>query len=84
MMNKYSAPSLRRHRHRQHLDWWRSWRRKASDRLDMSGNVTLKRDKKAHDIWLITTTDSEGFHRQLPITFDDMRELVRLWIEETI
>ena len=47
-----------------------------SDPLDMSGNVTLKRDKKARDMWLITTTDSEGFHRQLPITFDDMRELV--------
>ena len=50
----------------------------------MNGNVTLKRDKKAHDIWLITTTDSEGFHRQLPITFDDMTELVRLWINEII
>jgi hypothetical protein len=50
----------------------------------MNGNVTLKRDRKAHDIWLITTTDREGFHRQLPITFDDMRELVRIWIEETI
>ena len=46
--------------------------------------VTLKRDKKAHDIWLITVTDSEGFHHHLPITFDDMRELVRLWIDETI
>ena len=55
-----------------------------SDLLDMNGKVTLKRDKKAHDIWLITTTDKEGYHRQLPITFDDMRELVRLWIEETI
>ena len=41
-------------------------------------NVTLKRDRKAKDCWLITTTDREGFHRQLPITFDDMRELVRL------
>ena len=56
----------------------------ASDPLDMSGNVTLKRDRKAHDIWLITTTDREGFHRQLSITFDDMRELVRLWIDEVI
>ena len=56
----------------------------ASDHLDMNGNVTLKRDRKAKDCWLITTTDSEGYHRQLPITFDDMRELVRLWIEETI
>ena len=52
--------------------------------LDMNGNVTLKRDRKAKDCWLITTTDREGFHRQMPITFDDMRELVRLWIEETI
>lgn len=65
-------------------NWSESWRRKASDPLDMSGNVTLKRDRKARDIWLITTTDKEGYHRQLPITFDDMRELVRLWIEETI
>ena len=56
----------------------------ASDPLDMSGNVTLKRDRKAKDCWLITTTDREGFHRQLPITFDDMRELVRQWIDEVI
>ena len=46
--------------------------------------VTLKRDLKAHDCWLITTTNNEGYHRQISITFDDMRELVRLWIEETI
>ena len=52
--------------------------------MDMSGNVTLKRDRKAKDCWLITTTDGEGFHRQMPITFDDMRELVRLWIDEVI
>jgi len=36
------------------------------------GMVTLKRDRKAKDCWLVTTTDKEGFHRQLPITFDDM------------
>ena len=65
-------------------NWSASWRRKASGPLDMSGNVSLKRDRKANDCWLITTTDGEGFHRQMPITFDDMRELVRLWIEETI
>ena len=46
--------------------------------------VTLTNDRKANHMWLITTTDSEGFHRQLPITFDDMRELVRQWIEEII
>ena len=65
-----------------------NWRRNSmtsdSVPLDMNGNVTLKRDRKAKDCWLITTTDSEGFHRQLPITFDDMRELVRLWIDEVI
>ena len=65
-------------------NWSASWMRKASDHLDMSGNVTLRRDRKAKDIWLITTTDREGYHRQLPITFDDMRELVRLWIDEVI
>ena len=32
----------------------------------------------------VKTTDSDGFHRQLPITFDDMRELVRQWIDEVI
>ena len=46
--------------------------------------VELKKDRKAHDIWLITTTDGEGYHRQLPISFDDMRELVRIWIDEVI
>ena len=46
--------------------------------------VELKQDRKAHKVWLITTTDSESFHRQMPITFDDMRELVRLWIDEVI
>ena len=65
-------------------NWSTSLRRKASDRLVMNGNVTLKRDRKAKDCWLITTTDKEGYHRQLPITFDDMRELVRLWIDEVI
>ena len=69
---------------RQISNWSENWRNLASDHLDMNGNVTLKRDRKAKDCWLITTTDSEGYHRQLPITFDDMRELVRLWIEETI
>ena len=46
--------------------------------------VTLTNDHKADHMWLITVTDSEGFHRQLPISHDDMTELVRLWIEEVI
>ena len=50
----------------------------------MNGNVTLNRDRKAKDCWLITTTDSEGFHRQLPISHDDMIDLMRQWMEATI
>ena len=46
--------------------------------------VELKRDRKTRHMWLITTTDSEGFHRQLPITFDDMTDLMRQWMEATI
>ena len=81
--NHSSMPSLASQA-RQIPNWRRNSMTSDSDRLDMSGNVTLKRDRKAKDCWLITTTDSEGFHRQLPITFDDMRELVRLWINEVI
>ena len=83
MMSPSSSPNLASHRSRI-LRMNRNFMNLDSDRLAMSGNVTLKRDRKAKDCWLITTTDSEGFHRQLPITFDDMRELVRLWIDETI
>jgi hypothetical protein len=46
--------------------------------------VELTRDRKAIDTWLITTTDSEGFHRQLPISHDDMTDLMRQWMEATI
>ena len=45
--------------------------------------VTLTRDRKARNLWLITTTDSEGFHRQLPISYDDMADLMRQWKEQT-
>lgn len=83
MMSPSSSPSLASHRSRIPRTN-RNFMTLDSDPLDMSGNVTLKRDRKAKDIWLITTTDREGFHRQLPITFDDMRELVRLWIDEVI
>ena len=46
--------------------------------------VELKKDRKANHMWLITTTDGEGFHRQLPISHDDMIDLMRQWKEETI
>ena len=83
MMSPSSSPNLASHRSRI-LRTNRNFMNLDSDPLAMSGNVTLKRDRKAKDCWLITTTDCEGFHRQLPITFDDMRELVRLWIDEVI
>ena len=83
MMSPSSSPNLASHRSRI-LRTNRNFMILDSDHLAMSGNVTLKRDRKAKDCWLITTTDKEGYHRQLPITFDDMRELVRLWMEETI
>ena len=46
--------------------------------------VTLTNDHKADRMWLITVTDSEGFHRQLSISHDDMTDLMRQWMEETI
>ena len=46
--------------------------------------VELKQDRKARNLWLITTTDSEGFHRQLSISHDDMTDLMRQWMEATI
>ena len=46
--------------------------------------VRLKRDRKTRHMWLITTTDSEDFYRQLAISHDDMIDLMRQWMEETI
>ena len=46
--------------------------------------VELTNDRKTRRMWLITTTDSDGFHRQLPISHDDMTDLMRQWMEATI
>lgn len=46
--------------------------------------VELTKDRKTRHMWLITTTDSEGFHHQLPISHDDMTDLMRQWMEATI
>jgi hypothetical protein len=40
--------------------------------------VELKRDRKAA-MWNITTTDGEGFHRQLAVSDKDMKEIVRIF-----
>ena len=46
--------------------------------------VELKNDRKTRRMWLITVTDSEGLHRQLSISHDDMTDLMRQWMEATI
>ena len=46
--------------------------------------VTLTNDRKDSRMWLVTVTDSDGFHCQLPISHDDMTDLMRQWMEETI
>lgn len=43
--------------------------------------VDIKRDKKS-GLWTITRTDSEGYHRQLSLTENEMDELVLLWSKE--
>ena len=47
-------------------------------------NVTLKRDRKAKDCWLITTTDAEGYHRQINLTRDDLLHLMNLIIQSDV
>ena len=42
--------------------------------------VELEKDRKS-GTYIITTTDSEGFHRQLNVTESDMNELTRMWKE---
>jgi len=41
--------------------------------------IQITKDKKAADVWMLTTTDREGFHRQLPVTTADMNELMCQW-----
>lgn len=41
--------------------------------------IEITKDKKAADLWTLTTTDSDGFHRQLYVTTADMNELMRQW-----
>ena len=42
--------------------------------------VDIIKDRKS-PMWIITQTDSEGYHRQLSLSREDMDELVRLWTE---
>lgn len=38
--------------------------------------IEITKDKKSNDIWIITRTDNEGFHRQLAVTKNELKELV--------
>jgi len=40
--------------------------------------IELKKDKKS-PTWIITTTDNEGFHRQLNVREEELNELTDLW-----
>lgn len=37
--------------------------------------ITLKKDRKSNDNWILTKTDSEGFHKQINLCFDDLLNL---------
>ena len=36
--------------------------------------ITIKKDKKG-TTWILTTEDSEGFHKQVNLTYQDIIEL---------
>jgi hypothetical protein len=40
--------------------------------------IVLKKDGKS-PTWIITTTDAEGFHKQLNVTADELDELTNQW-----
>lgn len=38
--------------------------------------ISIERDPKAWNVFIISKTDSEGFHHQLALTNDEILELV--------
>lgn len=42
--------------------------------------IELNKDKKS-PTWILTKTDSEGYHRQLNLTKEELDDLVMLWIK---
>ena len=42
--------------------------------------IEISKDGKS-PTWIITKTDSEGYHRQLNVTKDEIKELVRKAIQ---
>lgn len=47
----------------------------------MMYDVSIKKDR-CSPTWIITTTDREGFHRQLNMTKEQLNKLVELWKKE--
>ena len=45
--------------------------------------VTLTKDRKG-ETWIITHTDTEGFHRQMSLTRDDLLNLMNLIIQSDV
>ena len=45
--------------------------------------VTLTKDSNG-DTWIITSTDAEGFHRQMNLTRDDLLHLMNLIIQSDV
>ena len=42
--------------------------------------VEITKDRKGKT-WIVTKTDSEGYHRQLNMTKDKLDELTRRWLK---
>lgn len=40
--------------------------------------ITLIKDRKS-PTWILTTIDSEGFHRQINLKREELDEIVRIW-----
>ena len=38
--------------------------------------ISIERDPKAWNVFIISKTDSEGFHHQLTLTDDEFKELL--------
>ena len=45
-------------------------------------SIEINQDKKGRNIWVVTKTNSEGYHQQLALTEDELDMLVRIWQEE--
>ena len=47
----------------------------------VSDMVSLSKDRKS-PLWIITVTDSEGFHKQINVSSDELDDLVEQWERE--